>query len=167
MTSRSLPAGVTLRRGTPEDVEAGADLQRDCWRETYGPHVDATLLEARLADRQGWVDAWRQQLEHGPQRTVAVAGDRLVGFAVSGPQRDDPPPAATELYAIYVRQAWWGRGVADPLLRAALAPGPCSVWVLEANARARAFYRRHGFEADGAREHFAALDAWEIRMVRG
>jgi hypothetical protein len=41
------------------------------------------------------------------------------------------------------------------------------VWVLEANARARAFYRRHGFEADGAREHFAALDAWEIRMVRG
>jgi GNAT superfamily N-acetyltransferase len=112
------------------------------------------------------VDAWRHQLEHGPARTVAVASGELVGFAVSGPQRDDPPAAPTELYAMYVRQAWWGRGIAAPLLLTALRDGPCSLWVLEANSRAQAFYRRHGFEADGAREHFAALDAWELRMVR-
>jgi GNAT superfamily N-acetyltransferase len=164
--SQPLPSGVTLRRATLDDVERGADLQRDCWRETYGPHADPTLLETRLANRRRWVEAWQHQLEHGPPRTVAVAGDDLIGFAVAGPQRDDPPAAPTELYALYVRQAWWGSGVADPLLRAALAPGPCSLWVLEANARAQSFYRRHGFEADGAREHYADLDAWEVRMVR-
>jgi ribosomal protein S18 acetylase RimI-like enzyme len=90
----------------------------------------------------------------------------LVGFAVVGPSRDDQAPAAEELYALYTRASWWGSGLGQALWDAVAPEASCSLWVLEANARAQGFYRRNGFVADGAREHYDSLDAWEIRMVR-
>ncbi len=162
----SIPEGVTLRPAAPDDAEAGAALHRACWRETYGPHVAADVLEARLANAPGWVAAWREELEVGPPRTVAVAGDELVGFAVAGPSRKPEAPTAQELYALYVREAWWGRGLGAALLEAAVSPEPCWLFVLGANVRAQAFYRRHGFEADGFGHVYSGFDAWEIRMVR-
>lgn len=156
----------TLRLATRADAAAGAALHRACWREAYGPHVDATRLAARLADTDRWVAAWERQLADGPPRVVAEAGGELVGFAVAGPARDPDPPTPVELHALYTRSAWWGSGLGQALWEAVRPDQPCSLWVLEANDRARAFYRRHGFAPDGARELYAGLDAWEIRMVR-
>lgn len=63
----------------------------------------------------------------------------------------DPP----WLEALYVRPAAWGSGVADELhawavaeLRAA-GVATARLWVLEENLRARRFYERHGWNADG------------------
>jgi ribosomal protein S18 acetylase RimI-like enzyme len=163
----TLPPGVTIRGAVPDDAEAGARLHVACWREAYGPHVDPEVLEDRLADSGRWVEAWRHQLAEGPPRVVAEAHGELVGFAVAGPSRDeDAGSAAQEIYAIYARAAWWGTGLGQELLDRVLPVESCSLWVLEANARAQAFYRRNGFEPDGAREHYAGLDAWELRMVR-
>lgn len=95
------------------------------------------------------------------------AGDpRGVGFAILGPERgeDDPrgeplpgPPDRdqAELYAIYVRPAWWGTGAGRALLQRALALAAedgyadISLWVLEGNARGRRFYDRAGFQPTG------------------
>ena len=162
----TLPPGVRIRRAVPDDAEAGARLHVACWREAYGPHVDPAVLEERLADADRWVAAWRHQLAAGPPRVVAEADGELVGFAVAGPSRDEDAAAAREIYAIYARAAWWGTGVGQELLDRVLTVGSCSLWVLEANVRAQAFYRRNGFEPDGAREHYAGLAAWELRMVR-
>lgn len=159
-------AGVELRPASPTDARAGAALHVACWREAYAPYVDAALLEERLADADRWVAAWTRQLVDGPPRVLAEAGGDLVGFAVVGPTRDDDAPAPAELYAMYTRAAWWGTGLGRALWEAVAPDEPCSLWVLEDNARAQAFYRRQGFAADGTREHYAGLDAWEIRMVR-
>lgn len=166
MTGASLPPGVSLRLATTDDVEAGAALHVACWREAYGPYVGRERLEERLAGLARWERAWREQLEHGPARTLAVADGELVGFAVAGPNRDEEPQTAHELYALYARRRWWGSGVGQALWDAVAPQGPCSLWVLESNARAQAFYRRNGFAPDGSRAHYAGLDAWEIRMVR-
>ena len=83
-----------------------------------------------------------------------------------GPSREDDGATPQELYAIYVRAAWWGTGLGQALWDAVRPDAACSLWVLEDNARAQAFYRRNGFVPDGARELYAGLDAWEIRMVR-
>lgn len=155
-----------LRPAVTADAVAGATLQRACWLEAYGPYVDRALLEARVGNEQPWIDAWVRQLAVGPPRVVAEAGGELVGFAVAGAPRDEEPVAAAELYAIYTRAAWWGTGLGLRLWGAVRPAGSCSLWVLEANVRARAFYERQGFVADGARELYADLDAWEIRMVR-
>lgn len=155
-----------LRSAVATDAVAGAALQRACWREAYAPYADAALLEARVRNEQPWIDAWVRQLAVGPPRVVAEAAGELVGFAVAGPSRDEEPVAAGELYALYTRAAWWGTGLGQRLWEAVRPAGSCSLWVLEANARARAFYEREGFVADGTRELYADLDAWEIRMVR-
>ncbi|MBZ5740428.1 GNAT family N-acetyltransferase [Nocardioides mangrovi] len=155
-----------LRPATTADIEAGAALQRACWREAYGPYVDAALLEERLADPAPWVAAWTRQLASGPPRTVAESDGALVGFAVAGPSRDEDGATPYELYAIYTRAAFWGTGLGQRLWEEVRPDGPCSLWVLAANERAQGFYRRNGFAADGAREHYADLGADEIRMVR-
>lgn len=154
-----------LRPAVPADAAPGARLHAACWREAYGPYVDAGLLERQLADLVGWTAAWTRQLSQGPPRVVAQADGELVGFAVAGPSRDEPPVTASELYALYVRAAWWGSGLGQALWDAVRPAGACSLWVLEANERAQGFYRRNGFTPDGACEHYDRLDAWEIRMV--
>ncbi|MBB3042812.1 GNAT family N-acetyltransferase [Nocardioides soli] len=160
-----LTQAPVLRAAGPDDAAAGATMHAACWREAYGPYVDAGLLEARLADTDRWVEAWTRQLAGGPPRVLAEVDGELVGFAVAGPSRDEDHATPAELYAIYTRSAWWGSGLGQRLWDAVRPDEPCSLWVLEANQRARAFYRRNGFEPDGSRELYAGLDAWEIRMV--
>jgi GNAT superfamily N-acetyltransferase len=141
-------------------------MHNACWREAYGPYADPERLAERLDDTDRWVSAWARQLVEGPPRVLAEAEGELVGFAVVGDNRDPDTPAPTELYAIYARAAWWGTGLGQRLWDAVRPEGPCSLWVLEDNARARGFYARNGFVADGAREFYADLGTWEIRMVR-
>jgi ribosomal protein S18 acetylase RimI-like enzyme len=44
--------------------------------------------------------------------------------------------------------------------------GEATLWVLDRNARARAFYEAHGFVHDGAAKHDAALAIDELRYRR-
>ena len=159
-------AAARLRPAVPADAEAGAALHMACWREAYTPYADPALLAARLGSTDRFVAAWTKQLAAGPPRVLAEADGELVGFSVVGPNRDPDAPATTELYAIYVRQAWWGTGLGQSLWDAVRSEDSCSLWVLEDNARARGFYARNGFVADGSRELYADLGTWEIRMVR-
>lgn len=156
----------TLRTAVPADAVVCAAMHAECWREAYGPYVDPALLEERLSDTARWVAAWTRHLVDGPPRILAEVDGAPVGFAVVGPSRDEDGATPQELYAIYVRAAYWGTGLGQTLWDAVRPDEPCSLWVLEDNARARGFYTRNGFAPDGSRELYAGLDAWEIRMVR-
>jgi ribosomal protein S18 acetylase RimI-like enzyme len=83
---------------------------------------------------------------------VAATADLVVGYAGVGPERDESAPTGTgELYALFVHPTWWGSGAGRALTDAAVADlrsAGCTrvwLWVLEANERARGFYRRYGF----------------------
>ncbi len=78
-----------------------------------------------------------------------------------------------ELYALYVRPAWWSTGTGRALMERVLArtgaAGYQSVtlWVLRDNERARRFYERAGFAPDGATNVLAGLgDILEVRYRR-
>ena len=156
----------SLRPAVPADAAAGAAMHAACWREAYGPYADPRLLAERLADTDRWLSAWTRQLAEGPPRVLAEADGEPVGFAVAGRCRDEDRPTSSELYAVYTRRAWWGTGMGQALWEAVAPEGSCSLWVLEDNERARRFYEHNGFRPDGARELYADLGAWEIRMVR-
>ena len=99
-------------------------------------------------------------------------GTELVGFALGAPAEPNadptvPPVRPTELDAIYTRLAVQGTGIGTALLEAAIGDAPAYLWVVAANARAIAFYERHGFRFDGTQNHY---EPWEgvlcARMVR-
>ncbi len=159
------PPGVSLRLATLDDVTALALLHRQCWREAYSSIVGEALLETQL-DLGRSEDNWRTQIENGRKRLIALRGGVPIGFSSSGPSRDSDRPATRELYALYVAEAEWGRGVGRLLLAEELRGESASLWVLEENVRARDFYVRHGFAWDGARKRFDELGVWEVRMVR-
>ena len=104
-----------------------------------------------------------------PTTRVAVAelDGEAVGLAAAGASLDESPVRERQLWFIYLLASAQGSGAGQALLDEVLGAEPTSLWVLESNARARAFYARNGFVADGARQSTGFDDTPdEIRMVR-
>ncbi len=104
-----------------------------------------------------------------PQRILlAEDGDRVLGFGIFGAAREDDAPFPHELHRLYVLAQTYGTGLAHRLLTAVHPERtPSYLWVMQANTRAIAFYRKHGFEPDGAVEHLVTIaNLPKIRMVR-
>lgn len=156
---------VTMRRAVLGDAEALANLHVDVWEDAYtGLMPDHVFVErrAKLAER---VASWQRSLASSPATTTVVADSSgLIGFASIGPGRDDDLAIEDEIWALYLRSAWWGRGVGHALLTATLANRSAYLWVLDHNERAIAFYRQHGFVADGTLRRDG--HGTEVRMVR-
>jgi GNAT superfamily N-acetyltransferase len=159
----------TIRRAVPADAEAFAACHLACWRESFadlwGPERFDGLDLGRMASRR------RKEIEAGVADHYLVEGDgsdgssEVIGIAIAGPSRDEDAPTERELYAIYVRQAQQGSGMADDLLEAAIDAAPASLWVYRDNPRASAFYVHHDFIPDGE-ERVDSAGILEIRMVR-
>jgi GNAT superfamily N-acetyltransferase len=164
---------IEIRRAGVADAEAGAWCQLKCWLEAYAELLDPGRLAERTGDIDRRIERWTSRLEEGVLRWVAInpdpeaaMQDRVIGFASPGPTRDDDAPTPLELYAIYVREKWWGSGLAQRLMDVAIGKEPASLWVLDGNERAKAFYRRQGFVEDGAPIDEPFFGVPEIRMVR-
>ena len=165
MTSPA-PDGVVIRTARAEDAGPLALCHLACWREAYTGMVDPDRLGALLAAVDARTERWRSIL--GGDHGTLLAEDRgeVVGFVSVGPARDEELDLTTELYAIYGRQAYWGRGLGHRLIMAALGDADSFLWVFRENARARGFYARHGYRPDGVEKVEEHLGGVEIRMVR-
>lgn len=158
---------VTIRPAGIDDAATGAALHIACWREAYSSVADPELLARLTDDLEERTERWRTYISAGPP-WLAVADDgELAGFAAAGAGRDDDIDLDLELYAIYVRASQYGAGVGHRLFQAAMGDASAYLWVLEANDRAQGFYRRQGFEPDGARRIEREFNASEIRLRRG
>lgn len=151
-----------VRTATVEDAPAVEAVRLRGWQAAYRGIVPDGYLDGLVAE-----PARRAELISGRNGvTTLVAEDEtgVVGMAAHGPARDGED--AQELYALYVDPDRWRAGAGTSLLAA--CEGVSVLWVLEDNAQARAFYGRHGFAPDGARQ---VLDLGgpvpEIRMRRG
>lgn len=163
-TATDPPVRPAVRKALPDDAPAFAACHLACWREAYedlwGPERFSTIDAAAL------VESRRREIESdAAQHVLAEQDGEVVGVAIAGPTRDDDAPTDTELYAIYVREAMYGSGIADDLLDALIDDRPASLWVYRDNPRASAFYVNHGFIPDGA-ERNDSVGILEIRMVR-
>ena len=138
------------------------------WQEAYAGLMPASYLGA--LDPAAFAAGWRRRLlDPQPEVETWVARDDegVVGIATSGPSRDDDPPTPYELYAINVLVRGHGTGVADALLAETIGDRAAMLWVVDGNARATAFYRRHGFTDEGGRKPEPGTGVLEVRMSRG
>jgi len=165
---------VELRPATPADIEACATIWVEARRAAHRGVIPDADLDRPVEDR---LPEWRTVLTDRPGSTLLVAtrGAEVVGFAWFGPRFPLEGGAALEeqagqLYLLFVSPERWGTGVADALFDAAIEAlardfEVLTLWTLEENPRARRFYERHGWGADGARELHSFGDAYlpEVR----
>lgn len=146
----------TVRTATPADAHSVARVHVDTWRAAYAGLIPQAVLDSLSVERRE--EFWRSVAEAPGENglLVAEANGRVVGFASTGPARDDDLPAGSgELLAIYVEPAAWGKGHGARLLRQALADlrdrhlDPVVLWVLTDNSRGRGFYEAMGWRTDG------------------
>lgn len=111
-------------------------------------------------DREGRVERWASWLAD-PRITAVVGelGGSIVGFCTIRPSEDaDAGEKDAEMPTLYVHPDHWHRGFGRELTEAGLDRARergfrrLTLWVLEMNHRARAFYEAFGFEDDGARK---------------
>jgi hypothetical protein len=82
--------GVSIRRARPDDADALAHLHVDVWDDAYAGLVPQGILDDRRDRVAERVENWRRILTEAEQPTyVAEDAGGLVGFATSGPARDN------------------------------------------------------------------------------
>jgi GNAT superfamily N-acetyltransferase len=145
-----------------------ARVQVRCWQETYrGLMSDAVLDDPGFpaAREQFWRAVLTDERYRHSRVAVAARDEALVGIALSGPAQDVTARWTRQLYVLYVYAADHGTGAGRALLEAVVDPAEsAALWVADPNPRAQAFYRKHGFVADGTAQVEDGVR--EIRMVR-
>lgn len=181
---------LQVRRATGDDAEAVARVHVETWQGAYAGVVPAEFLaefdwrqhvsstRRWLEEPRPWVATTASATTAGARPTttaatlVATRGE-VLGFSTFGPARDDDLKSHScgEIYAIYVHPDAWSSGLGSALLVASLQAlstyDVVVLWVLEANLRARRFYERHGFRADGASKTISigGADLPEVRYA--
>jgi GNAT superfamily N-acetyltransferase len=174
MTERDWPGGprskhvnlglmdYKVRPAGPDDAPGMGVVNTRAWQVGYVGLLPQDFLDAR--DPQARADFWCQELAAADplrRNLVAVCEGEVMGFASFGRFRVTAPEAGVgELTVLNVRPDRWSTGVGSALL-AAVHSGlaelgfPVAVlWVISGNTRARRFYERHGWQADGGHEVF-------------
>ena len=144
---------MTVRRAEPADARGIAEVHTRTWQAAYRHVFPADVLDN--LDVEERVRGWLERIEADMAVWVAETEDGIVGFVAAGPSRTED--GFGELYAIYLLPEAWGGGAAAGLMAAFkdwLAEEgytTAMLWVLADNPRARRFYEREGWRADGQR----------------
>lgn len=175
---------LRVREMTPADCTRVAGIRVRAWQSAYRDLVPRSALDALSVERD--TEHRRALLARGDASVVDLvavgpppapsahgSGDgEVLGRVCHGPYRDgEVRTGDAEVYALYVGPRWFGGGAGHALLTesvrrcAAAGFGRVFLWVLKGNGRARRFYERAGFRADGA-EQSTEVDGVAVPEVR-
>jgi diamine N-acetyltransferase len=159
----------TLRAARPVDADTMAEtlqtgfdgyseIAPPGWRP---PDARSAAEIARMRARLGEPSTWAM---------LAEDGGLVAGHAGYLPQPG--VPGSAHLWQLFVRPPWWGSGIAQALLREAIAAatgegyGRMRLFTPRDQARARAFYEREGFEHTGWEAFEEALGLVLVEYAR-
>lgn len=163
---------VSVRRAVFDDAEAIAALHGAARMAAYRDFVSEELLHRTFGADLAAI--WEERLgaDEPPVVLVAERDGQLVGYCMLVMPSDDEDSAGVvaELMRMSVSPEDWDSGVGTALTNEAVdllrreGWEAVSLWVLERNSRACAFYSALGFELDGAE----SIDPWsgqtQVRM---
>ena len=158
---------LLIRPATADDAEELVRANEAAWNAGMAQVADKKLGE--LAPFEGRVSRYREAIAAVPpgmRLWVAERDGRIVGHATVAVDK-----TLGELSALYVVPEEWGSGVAGALHDEAvvgmreLGATEATLWVVEGNTRARRFYEREGWSADGETKS-SMFDIREVRYRR-
>ena len=154
-----------IRQAHAGDAAALHELHCDTWREAFAGLVPENVFERQRREGLG---QWQDRLSDPAGDVVWLAhrDGAAVGFArATATGAEDV--RSLRLWGLYLRASEYGTGTAANLLQLAVGDAPCYLWVAAGNPRALAFYRKHGFDLDGAEQTVQRWgDLETVRMVR-
>ena len=165
---------VRVRIAGVDDAAAVARVQVASWRERYDGLLPSELVEAMKVD--DFAERWRASLHRpGDARNrvlVALDGDDVRGFAVTGPATDpDADPIADgEITELTVEADHRRQGHGSRLLQAAAETLRSDrftrgiAWVASADDTARRFVTEAGWAPDGAHRELDLRGDGAIRL---
>lgn len=142
---------ITFRKAVPDDAEAVGSVHFRAWIETYTGLINEEYLSKLSAERSAGI--FRRTA--CKDLVVAVADGEIVGYCAYSASRDADAENCGEIQGIYVLNAYQRMGIGGELLKltqdALRANGytSMSLWVLDSNVNAIAFYERSGLKFDG------------------
>ena len=148
-----------LRLALPGDAPSLAILAERTFRDAFGARNSPENMDLHCGRYFGPDIQLREIRDRGLVTTLADHAGALVGYSqlkVPGASPSVPAAKPAELNRIYVTAEWQGKGVAQSLMKQAIADArraACDrLWlgVWEHNPKAMAFYRKFGFEVVGA-----------------
>jgi GNAT superfamily N-acetyltransferase len=148
---------TVTRVAEPADVAAIASIWAEAFEgyRSWAPSDWAPPAPTR-ADLTGLADALRRP---DVWCLLALDDERVIGhvaLSLFSMENPEPPPAGTvNLWQLFVRPAWQGRGIAPALMEAAAGEAGqrgfarMRLWTPEGQTRARRFYEREGWTLTG------------------
>lgn len=164
---------VSYRTAGAEDAAALAQIGAETFVATFGHLYDPADLAIFLKSHSA--EAWAKELKDPAfQVRVAEIGGKLVGYAKLGPPHlpFEPRGEAAELRQLYVIEEVKGQGVARTLIDWVIDQARdrradhLYLSVFTDNHRARRFYEKLGFEAEGTYSFMVGNHADEDIVMR-
>ncbi len=161
---------MPLRIARLTDAPAVARVHVRSWDVAYRSIMpDDVIARTTLAWRTGWWSAEIARREW-PVFMLEERGE-IVGFCHVTASRDPDadPRTVGEVPSLHVLPHLRGQGHGRILLDRALAElrgrgyAECTLWVLEENRPARAFYEKLGWRFDGGRMLYSGTEVPEVR----
>jgi ribosomal protein S18 acetylase RimI-like enzyme len=164
------PARPVIRRAGLADAETVARIHVESWNVTYrGIMPDEVIARTDLAYRTAF---WAERLADGEWPVLLLEEHgQAVAFCqmIPTPDHDDDPRTVGHITSLHVLPPLRGRGYGRALLERAFAEfgdrgfAAVTLWVLQNNRTARAFYERSGFTPDGATKAYPGTTVPEVR----
>ncbi len=171
-------ADIVVRDAQLTDAADIGRVHVAAWQEAYvGIMPDDFLASLDPLERAtGWAEAIERDPNPAEGRRLVVELDGQVeGIALVWRARGEAQYGLGELIMINLTPKAWGTGAGTALLSACvdalfrdLGFDEAILWVAEDNARARRFYEREGWTADGTSksEPFGDVEITELRYHR-
>lgn len=163
----------TIAQLTAENVDAADDMRRQSWLDTYvndEAGVTREWIEARNAARSTPEarQRRREQIRSGQTNGWVALNERGEVIGVTNPWVDNE--GRQKVGSLYVDKRYHGSGVASQLMQCVIdwfdSSRPIELGVVSYNERAKAFYRKWGFEEVPGSEDLFDGKIPEIKMVR-
>ena len=156
--------GIEIKKMETEEETRGKAYVHWCaWHEAYPGLVGQEYLNKLTLEKcEKIAFDWPDNL------MIAKDAGRVIGFVGYG-DRGEEAPDIGEIFALYILSEYYGKGVGQQLMKAALQQmrgyQQICLWVLKENQRAIRFYQKCGFCPDGEEIYSTTVAASEIRMI--
>lgn len=161
---------INIRLATLGDAMICADIHTRSWSFTYDGVVPKDIIDAY---NTRWPIIWRKMLANNTNsHYVIICDSTIIGFFTISVSRDeDLKDYSYEIVGMYLDPNYVGLGYGKQTMDWIKAEIKnrgyhiISLWVLEENNRARAFYEKSGFSVDGKMKPSGLADTCEVRYV--